>query len=86
MLELMRSADAKAKEELNKVFRGNDFNALLEGVNLMAVAGNGERVATNLMQALTPIVEAGTKRFAETTVAQAKANRAQRRAAQKGQL
>lgn len=88
MVKLMREADLKVKKTLNEVFGlGNDFDTILRGVNLMAVGTNGERIITNLLAALIPIVEAGAKRFyqekAGAAVAQAKANRAMRRAAAK---
>ena len=82
-LKLMQDADAKVKAQLDEIFPGNSFDQLLEGVSLMAVAGNGERVVTNLLAALTPIIEGGVQTFANTAVSEAKLNRAQRRAAQK---
>ena len=85
-LNLLRDADTKVKAQLDAVFPGNCFDDLLEGVNLMATAGNGERVVTNLLDALTPIIEEGVERFTNSAVNEAKANREQRRAAQKGQV
>lgn len=87
-VHLMRQTDLKVKEKLNEVFGlDNDFDVILQKVNLMAVGENGERIITNLLAALTPLVEEGAKRFydnkANTAVATAKANRAQRRAAAK---
>lgn len=87
-VHLMRQTDLKVKEKLNEVFGlDNDFDVILQQVNLMAVGENGERIITNLLAALTPLVEEGAKRFyenkANTAVAMAKANRAQRRAAAK---
>ena len=87
-VHLMRQTDLKVKEKLNEVFGlDNDFDVILQKVNLMAVGENGERIITNLLAALTPLVEEGAKRFyenkANTAVAAAKANRAQRRAAAK---
>ena len=87
-LHLMRETDLKVKEKLNEVFGlDNDFDVILQRVNLMAVGENGERIITNLLAALGPLVEEGAKRFyenkANTAVATAKANRAQRRAAAK---
>lgn len=59
----------------------------LHGVNLAAVAGNGRRVVTNLLDALTPIIREGAERSmeekADKAVQTAKANRAARRAAAK---
>ena len=65
IVELMTQADRKMKEILDWVFGGdNDFGAILKGVNLLAVADNGERVITNLLQALEPVLLEGAKRCA----------------------
>lgn len=81
ILRKMETADRKMKELLTDIFgKGNDFNVLLEGVNLLAVASNGERVINNLMDALTPIMSEGAKACADDKIARAKQNRAQRRA------
>ena len=78
-LAVLAEYDRKIKEVLNGVFgAGNDFDEILHGVNLAAVAGNGRRVVTNLLDALTPIIREGDK-----AVQTAKANRAARRAAAK---
>ena len=62
---LLFDADRQMKELLSWVFGpGNDFDALLDGVNLLAVAANGERVVTNLFAALQEILEAGVERCA----------------------
>lgn len=54
-VQLLAQADQRAKELLAEVFGpGNDFDAMLGGTNLLAVAGNGERVITNLFAALQP--------------------------------
>lgn len=84
-VRLMAEADQKTKRTLTGVFGpGNDFDALLGGVNLMAVGGNGERVVTNLFAALTPLLQAGAERCAAQAagqaVAEAEAARAARRA------
>lgn len=83
VLRIMRETDRKIKAELSSVFGdGNDFDQILEGVNLMAVASNGERVIANLINALQPIMENGAKECVRSEVAEAKLNRAQRRAMQ----
>lgn len=65
LLQCMSRADREMKEILSWVFGShNDFAALLEGVNLLAVAGNGERVVTNLFAALEPVLTEGAKRCA----------------------
>ena len=86
VLRLMAEADREIKDVLAQVFgAGNDFDKILGGVNLLAVAGNGERVITNLLQALQPIMVSGAESCAKqqtgAAVAEAKRNRAQRRAA-----
>ena len=82
---LLSEADAEMKAIFNHVFgEGNDFNDIFEGVNLMSVAGNGERVVTNFVAAITPTIEEGAKKAAHAQAAgraaQIKGNRAQRRA------
>ena len=68
-------------EILNGIFgAGNDFNDILRGVNLMAVTTSGDRVINNLLNALSPIMEAGAKACVETEIKEAKLNREQRRA------
>lgn len=83
VLRLMAQADEKMKDILAWVFGGeNDFDKLLCGVNLMAVCTNGERAITNLLNALTPIVQEGAENFAKqqvnTAVEDSRLARAQR--------
>lgn len=81
VLALMRETDKKMKAILNEIFgHENDFDKILENVNLMAVASNGERVITNLIAALQPVMEEGAKACVGTQVDEAKLNREQRRA------
>lgn len=76
IVELMTRADEKMKTILNWVFgSGNDFGQILQGVNLLAVADNGERVVTNLFAALEPVLVEGAKRCAGEMAAKAKAER-----------
>ena len=84
VLQLLVEADREAKKILAWIFGSeNDFDQILGGANLLAVANNGERVITNLIYALLPVIEDGAKRCAAeqtgAAVAQAKKNRAQRR-------
>ena len=84
-LRLLAEADRQIKETLSWVFgKNNDFDEIMGGVNLMAVAGNGERVITNLLGALTPVLEKGARKCAEQQISdavnKAQTNRAQRRA------
>lgn len=83
VLQLMQEADKQMKAVLGWVFGpGNDFDKLLGGVNLLAVAGNGERVVTNLFAALQPILAAGAESCArektDAAVAKAKERRSAR--------
>jgi len=71
-IQLLAQADQRAKGLLAEVFGpGNDFDAMLGGTNLLAVAGNGERVITNLFAALEPTPETGARQCpgAKTTLA-----------------
>ena len=77
VVQLLCQADQKMKEILCWVFgEGNDFCKILGGVNLLAVASNGERVVTNLFHALQPVLVEGAERCAQekTQAAVEKAN------------
>ena len=75
LVNLLQDADRKMKEVLGWVFGdGNDFDQILGGVNLLAVAENGERVVTNLFGALEPVMIAGAKRCAGEQARLAKEN------------
>lgn len=85
VVALLAEADAEMKKLLGEVFGGvNDFNDIFEGVNVMSVAKNGERIITNFLVSVTPILAAGAKRTAREQsaidVSAVKSNRAQRRA------
>lgn len=80
-----REIDKEVKAKLSAVFgTGNDFDQLLGGVNIMAFGTNGERIITNLLNALLPYIEDGVEKHTKGEVAAAKHNREQRRAAQRG--
>lgn len=65
VLGLLMKADFRMKGVLNWIFGpGSDFNELLMGVNLLAVAHNGERVVTNLFATLEPILVGGAEQCA----------------------
>ncbi len=71
-VRLMLQADEKIKQILNWVFgHGNDFDQILGGVNLMAIADNGEQVVTNLLAALEPILVEGAQRYTQERTAEA---------------
>ena len=80
VVQLLNRADKEMKQVLSWVFgKDNDFDKILGGVNLLAVADNGQRVVTNLLEALQPILVAGAERCAaektEAAVQKAKARR-----------
>lgn len=76
VVKLMKQADEKMKEILGWVFGpDNDFHAILGGVNLLAIADNGERVVTNLFAALEPVLVEGAKRCAGQQAEKIKARR-----------
>ncbi len=84
VIRLMVESDKKVKSILRDVFGpSNDFDSIFGGVNIMAVASNGERVITNFMDAIEPIVSSGAERCAQQRVTDAvnaaNINRAQRR-------
>lgn len=84
-LAAMHDYDSQAKKLLSEVFGAeNDFDRILGGVNLLAVARNGKCVINNFLEAMMPIIQDGAERYAkamaDAAVAQAKQNREQRRA------
>ena len=84
-LDRARELDREIKDKLGVAFGpGNDFDALLGGANLMAVGNNGQRVITNLLNALAPYIEEGAKRHQQEAAEAALRSRAQRRAVQQG--
>ena len=71
-VELLVEADKKMKTLLQQVFgEENDFDRALGGVKLLAVAGNGERVITNLFAALQPVLSQGAEKCAQERKAEA---------------
>lgn len=79
IVKLMTQADEKMKNILGWVFgESNDFHKLLGGVNLLAVADNGERVVTNLFAALEPVLVEGAKRCAGQQAEKARRERSAR--------
>lgn len=85
-LRLLARYDERIKTLLTGIFGpGNDFDALLEGVNLAAPAANGRRVVQNLLEALAPILRQGAEEAAATRARDAVAE-ADRRRADRGAL
>ena len=84
VLEEMNAIDRELCARLAETFGpGNDLQQVLGDESLMGFGCNGERIITNLLNALTPYIEQGVrlhmKDEAAAAVAQAKQNRAQRR-------
>lgn len=80
VIRLMAEADRQAKAILTNVFGAeNDIDKLLGGVNLLAVATNGERVITNFINALLPVIQEGAELCAQQQIAEAKAAAAENR-------
>lgn len=72
--------DSHIKKQLNAIFgMGNDFDEILGGVSLLAVAGNGSTVLDNLLAALTPVLAEGAKKCADALSASAVAEAQKRR-------
>ena len=77
---LLQRADQQVKQLLSWAFGGdNDFEQILEGVNLLAATENGQRVMDNLMAALQPVLVQGAERCVrektDAALAQAKTRR-----------
>ncbi len=80
VVQLLQKADREMKQILGWIFgQENDFDKILSGVNLLAVAENGERVVTNLLNALQPILVDGAERCAKEKVDAAVKKAKQRR-------
>lgn len=83
LVRILQEADSRMKQILNWIFgEGNDFHQILGGVNLLAVATNGQRVVTNLFAALEPLITAGAKQCARDQTVAAVAQAERRRAGQ----
>lgn len=58
----LSQADREVKAKLSYVFGpGNDMEAVFSGVSLLAVGGNGERLITNFLAAIEPILSEGAR-------------------------
>lgn len=66
VLAVMADTDKTLKDILGWVFGpGNDFDAMLGGVNLLAVTADGQRLANRLFEALEPVLLEGAKLCAD---------------------
>lgn len=78
--KLLEKTDQEMKEILNWIFGAhNDFQELLGGVNLLAVADNGKQVIYNLLEALEPILLDGAKACADQQIQKAALQAEERR-------
>ncbi len=85
-LALLEAYDGKIKALLGEIFGAeNDFDAILDGVNLAGVGANGKRVVQNLLEALTPILRDGAARRLEAAAEKAETEAAADRAARGAQ-
>ena len=80
VLHILQQTDREVKKLLSWIFgQGNDFDEILGGVNTLAIGSNGERVVTNFLLALEPILTAGARQCSaqrvQTAVGKAKARR-----------
>lgn len=81
-LALLNDYDRRIKALLTEIFGAeNDFDKVLEGVNLAGTGANGKRVVQNLLDALTPILQGGAAQHLQSTAAAARAEADAARAA-----
>lgn len=81
-LALLNDYDRRIKTLLTEIFGAeNDFDKVLEGVNLAGTGANGKRVVQNLLDALTPILQDGAAQHLQSTAAAARAEADAARAA-----
>jgi len=67
----LSQTDKELKSRLTYVFGpGNDLEAVFSGVSLLAVGANGERLITNFLSAIEPILSEGAHRCAAAEAAQ----------------
>ena len=66
----LAAADKTVKEKLSYVFGpGNDMEAVFGGISLLAVGANGQRLITNFLAAMEPILSEGAHRCAAAEAA-----------------
>ena len=84
-LALLAEYDRRIKAMLSGVFgKENDFDALLEGVNLAGLGRNGRPVVQNLLDALAPVLQQGAETTLQATARQAVQQAEQARAERGG--
>lgn len=66
----LAQADKTVKEILSRVFGpGNDLETVFSGISLLAVGDNGQRLLTNFLAAVEPILSEGVRRCAAAEAA-----------------
>lgn len=71
-LDFMRDIDKQVKGQLQYVFgESNDFDAIFDGVNLMAPNLSGRMVITDFFAAIEPVIRDGFERYAKSQKAEA---------------
>ena len=71
-LAAVKEYDRKVKALLSDVFgKRNDFDRILNGMNVLAVASNGKPIITNFLEALAPIISESADRLAKSRAAAA---------------
>lgn len=71
-LGFLREIDRQVKAQLQYVFGGtNDFDAIFDGVNLLAPNRSGHMVVTDFFSAMEPIIRDGFARYAESQKSEA---------------
>ena len=66
----LAQTDKELKSRLSYVFgSGNDLDAVFSGVSLLAVGANGERLITNFLAAIEPILSEGARACAAAEAA-----------------
>ena len=66
----LADADKRIKEKISYVFGGdNDMEAIFSGVSLLAVGTNGERLITNFLAAIEPVLSQGARQCAAAEAA-----------------
>ena len=68
-LRRISAADTQAKAALSRVFPDTDWEAVFQGVSLLAVGSNGESVLANFLAALEPVLRAGAMAAAKAEAA-----------------
>lgn len=66
----LAKTDKELKSRLSYVFGpGNDLDAIFSGVSLLAVGANGERLITNFLAAMEPVLREGARACAAAEAA-----------------